>query len=227
MFLKPKFRNSTRQEAPCGWLGLASIGDNEISLEEEYPRSARLFRYLQASDGLGVSGLVQRLMCLTKHTQQLSDPSSIVHALGRISRAVSAMSERSGISIVQDLLTVPVFPVTTDAISYQLQSCEDSDWFIADRLDLLDSFMGTIPLLGIPPSELKGMLPLFRALGLESRTLSSNVMTKISPQGRVKLLAEDTRFFRSRALFIEAYVLLLLNPHFTTVLVPVSWWLAQ
>lgn len=151
------------------------------------------------------------------HTQQLSDPSRIVDALGRISQAVSAMSERSKTNIVKYLLTAPVFPVTTDFNSYQLQSCEDSDWFIADRLDLLNSFKGTIPLLGIPPSKFKGMVPLFRALGLECRTLSSNVTTKISPQGPVKLLSDDTRFFQSRALFIEAYVLLLLSPHFTTV----------
>lgn len=226
VFLKPRIQNSAQEASTCGWLGLSSISDSEISLEKEYPRSARLFRYLKASDGAGVSEMVQKLMRITKDIQKLTDPCNIVYVLGRISQAVSAMSEGGGINIVKDLRTVPVFPVTTDGILYQLQSCKDSDWFIADRLDLFDSFMGIVPLLGIPPSEFKGMEPLFQALGLESKALSSRVTTKTFPQGRVKLLADDTGLFQSRAPFIQAYVLLLLNPHFINDLMHASWWLA-
>lgn len=208
---------SSRITGECfrGWHSLTRCIFSLINLENEYPRSARLFRHLQAADGLGVDGLKKRLISLTSASSCVSDPSDIMQTLNQISKAISDMSEKGAALAVRDLRTRSVFPVTLGKTvdSCQLRSCLDDDWYIADRLDLHDSFLGMVALLCTPDSQFGEQTDLIRALGLDAKRLSApgRVTTTTFPKGPIKLRYADTVLLRFRVPFIELYVILCLS----------------
>lgn len=181
-----------------------------IRLENVYPRSAQLFRALQAADGLGMQELIDGILSLSAHTSESLVP-SLIQSLRQLSKAIAAMSRVGAARKVEPLKSSPIFPVTAgnSASSLRMLSSEDQNWYIADRPYLRDSFIEKIPLLNVTASEADQMEDLFSCLGLCYRKLSLCVTTKTDPKGPIKLRAADTKLLQSRAPFFEACV----GPH--------------
>lgn len=176
-----------------------------LRLENVYPRSAQLFRTLQAADGLGMHELMDGILSLSAHPSESLVP-SLVHSLGQLSKAIAAMSRVGATRKLAPLRSVPIFPVTAGntSLSPKMLSSQDQIWYIADRPYLRDSFAGKVDLLDVTTSEADQMEDLFSCLGLCSRKMSLCVTTRTDPKGPIKLRESDTKLLRSRAAFFEA-----------------------
>lgn len=178
-----------------------------IRLENVYPRSAQLFRSLQAADGLGMQELIEGILSLSARPSKSLVP-SLIQSLRQLSKAIAAMSRVGAARKLEPLKSSLIFPVTTgdSSLSPQMLSSQDHDWYIADRPYLRDSFTGKVALLNIAASEADHMEDLFSCLGLCSRKLSLCVATRTDPKGPIKLRAADTKLLQSRAPFFEVCV---------------------
>lgn len=178
-----------------------------IRLENVYPRSAQLFRSLQAADGLGMQELIEGVISLSAHPSKSLLP-SLIESLRQLSKAIATMSRIGAARKLEPLKSSPIFPMTAgdSSLSPQMLSSEDQNWYIADRPYLRDTFTGKIALLNVAASEADQMEDLFSCLGLYSRKLSLCVTTRTDPKGPIKLRADDTNLLQSRAPFFEACV---------------------
>lgn len=178
-----------------------------IRLENVYPRSAQIFRSLQAADGLGMQELIEGVISLSAHPSESLLP-SLIQSLCQLSKAIATMSRVGAARKLEPLKWSPIFPVKTgdSSLSPQMLSSEHQNWYIADRPYLRDTFTGKIALLNATASEADQMEDLFSCLGLYSRKLSLCVTTRTDPKGPIKLRAADTELLQSRAPFFDACV---------------------
>lgn len=188
-----------------GWTTISHCIKLGIHLEKLYPRSAHLFRTLQATDSLGVDDIIGRLTLLSTGFSNDSLP-SLVKSLAQLSKAIASLASLGVASTLDSLESKSIFPVSIGASSSspELRSPQDQNWYIADRPQLRDSFLGKVPLLDVPAYEADQMEDLFSCLGLCSRKLSVCVTTRKDLKGSVKLRAADTTILQSRAPFFEA-----------------------
>lgn len=181
-----------------------------VRLENVYPRSAKLFRVLQAADGLGVHELTKGLVSLSADPSESLVP-SLIESLCQLSKAIAPMSYFGAVRQLESLISSPIFPVIAgnSSLASELRSSRDQNWYIADRPHLRQSFIGKVALLDIPAAVADQMEDLFNCLGLGPRKMSLCVTTTTYPKGPVKLRASDTKLLQSRAPFFEAYA----DPH--------------
>ena len=189
-----------------------------IRLENVYPRSAQLFRTLQAANGLGVNGLIEGLLSLSALADDPSDSilQSFVQYLSQLSKVIEGMSQFRAWGKLESLQARPIFPVIAgnSSLESELRSSQDQDWYIADRPHLRHSFIGKVALLNISAAEVEQMENLFSCLGLHHKKLSVCVTSRTDLKGPIKLRASDSDFLQSRALFFEAYA----DPHTSSYL---------
>ncbi|KAI7779775.1 hypothetical protein LA080_000372 [Diaporthe eres] len=113
----------------CGWTSIPHCIKMGIRLENVYPRSAQLFRSLQAADGLGMQELIEGILSLSARPSKSLVP-SLIQSLRQLSKAIAAMSHVGAARKLEPLKSSLIFPVTTgdSSLSPQMLSSQDQDW---------------------------------------------------------------------------------------------------
>jgi hypothetical protein len=147
------------------------------------------------------------------HTMTLIDSSSKLDDIARLFREVSKLlkdiSTSKAALLLKPLQSKSIFPVITEskpAEFHALMGVQDSEWYIADQANLIESFTGVVPLLAFSIQDLPAVEDLFRVLKLEGRKMSKMVSSQTLALGQTKSDFRYSDTFRSKSPFIKASV---------------------
>jgi len=186
------------------WVTAEQCKEKNLDVVQEYPACATLFYNLLGTDALNISGLV----VAAKTAPATADLSDRLKFLTRISRAIQMKTPEEVKGELSSLSAwVPFFPILKNRSDRQYDELAPLNpqfppWFIADRHNLRDSFLGHVPLLAYAPEDLEGIDPFLMALGLEGRKLSRLVKVMTKPAGKPKVNKQYTLSLREKAPFI-------------------------
>lgn len=172
------------------------------SLEKEYPSCVRLFRYLLEKE----YSELEKLVAKTASIDPSSELEDIRQLLVKLSNAMHTLSGPQEYKHLEVLRCREVFPINMPpetAIHCVSASDVKSLWFVADDVSLFQKFRGRVPLLALPPREVRSVLGLLQEMKLESRLLSKAVKHEFTPRGNPYLHNTYTKRLSSKAVLIK------------------------
>ncbi|KAF2970825.1 hypothetical protein GQX73_g2789 [Xylaria multiplex] len=199
------------KESECVWNGMEHLQKFHV-LKRLYPSNAQLFKNILKHTQANLEVLVSEAKQITVSTSI----SWITQIFKEINKALcSKRYDATGLRRLDDLIPIKVFPIRegdTEAGYENLSSgTADKEWYIADRPHLQQSFHGVVYLLAFTVEDVLEMIPLIKALKLESRLLSKRAVSTLKTEGNVQLHVGHTTAFREKAKFIS-YMLSKHNP---------------
>jgi hypothetical protein len=196
-------RESQMSTKSAEWTNMKDCLSRNIAIESEYPSSSYLFRCLMSPKGDPIASLVATSTFITSSTK-LEDISRFFRD---VSAALKDVNTSKAAQLLKPLQSQSVFPITNgpDKLKFDdLQEARNTNWFIADRPVLRESFHGKLPLLALPIEDLLALGDLFRVLRLDSRMLSKVATCQTHPKGQVTMHWNYTASLRAKAPFIKA-----------------------
>lgn len=187
------------------WVNARECVGEDSSIISEYPSSAFLFRAIFAT--LSNIGKLTLDLIATKEEVNIGPK---LEGFLRLNRALRTRGSEDAKEALKPLRKwVPIFPVIRKSNGKNYDELaplnpEFPPWFIADRHQLRDSFIGRVPLLAFAPEELELIDELLKILDLDSRRLSRLVKSQASPWGKPKRSKAYTTSLRERVRFIIA-----------------------
>lgn len=164
-------------------------------LKRVYPECEQLFTRILTHKSIDIEVLVSEAEAITQ-----AYPVKLIY---KIFSELKRHAPRIGPALAKRLRAGEIFPTDEgDAetnFDRLVTGAEDSEWYIADRPHLRDSFRGVVSLLSFPPQDSLRIMPLIEALGLESRLLSRRTTSRIDIGENLRLHNEYTHEFRAKA----------------------------
>jgi hypothetical protein len=100
-----------------------------------------------------------------------------------------------------------IWPIARGAVLREVEellpSQSSNEWFIADRKQLLESFLGLVPLLVFEVDHIVQLERVLTGLNVDARRLSSAAKSTPRTEGRVELHQGHTEAFQSKYEFIS------------------------
>ncbi|KAJ4290882.1 hypothetical protein N0V90_010078 [Kalmusia sp. IMI 367209] len=187
------------------WTRMEDCISKEIDIGSKYLSCAYLFQCLVSPTGDPIGGLV--------HTMTLINSSSKLDDIARLFREVSKLlkdvSTSKAALLLKPLQSKTIFPVVRSSQSPEydtLLGMHDKSWFVADQVNLLESFTGVVPLLAFSIQDLPAVEDLFRVLRVEGRKMSKMVTSQTLAQGQTRSDFRHSDTFRSKSPFIKALI---------------------
>ncbi|EXJ77094.1 hypothetical protein A1O3_10252 [Capronia epimyces CBS 606.96] len=186
----------------CLWSGPECLR-RFVALKNIYPSCQRLFRDFFLVADATISDVVRELTLIN-----IGDPLAYIRSLFLELEKQLEKDETS--TAVDSLQTHSIWPIytTEDKDDWDALGCarEPIPWFIADRVHLLESFQGLVPLLAFQVEDILKMPLLIRKLGVDRRRLT-RAATSIAET--VDVVHSDTACqddLRSKADFIARLI---------------------
>lgn len=147
----------------------------------------------------------------SKKINQKSKTSDISAIFLKISEVLRRDHSLRTADTVHGLLGEKIFPIRIEELApkfHHLGAANDrQSWYIADDLQLYQSFNKQVPLLAFPIDEIAQMNPLFDLLDLRRRKLSVIADSMINVKGSYWLHSDYTESLRSKMGFIVRCVM--------------------
>jgi hypothetical protein len=187
------------RKGQCLWKGDKCF-HRFVPLRDIYPGNRKLFRDVLGIADAGVGDLV-------REAENVRPGDDLPH-LREIFLKVEEYLESDGSSnSFMALRQLKLFPICTgdeDPGTYGVLEWSDSafEWFIADRVHLLESFKGLVPLLALSVEDIEKLPLSLRTLGVEKRRLTKSATSVPSTRGPTVPDPFHTQSFRAKAEFI-------------------------
>jgi hypothetical protein len=188
----------------CVWKGPKCLRTFEC-LKDIYPGAKRLFCTV-----LGVKDA--SLDDVVKEAKQFQPAHHLPYILSIFQEMEKALEQEasesselveSSIASLKACNAFPVKSVASASGDHELKnSNKATEWFIADRVPLRESFDGLIPLLCFSSDDIAQLQRVVKALGLQPRKLSKAAKSVPKTVGDVRSNPKLTQLFRARADFI-------------------------
>jgi hypothetical protein len=188
----------------CVWKGPKCLRTFEC-LKDIYPGAKRLFCTV-----LGVKDA--SLDDVVKEAKQFQPAHRLPYILSIFQEMEKALEQDSSESSelvessIASLKGYSAFPVKSSTLNignHELSNANKAtEWFIADRVPLSESFDGLIPLLCFSSDDIAQLQKVVKALGLQTRKLSRSAKSVPKTVGDVRSNPKITQLFRTRVDFI-------------------------
>jgi hypothetical protein len=184
----------------CLWEGPKCLRLH-VCLKDVYPANLRLFRYvLQIPDAS-----IKHLLLEAVRFKKRDDLSYIIDIFLEIEKFLG--KDITDSRSLQSAREGRIWPISQGILSPDfddlMSANVSSEWFIADRVALRESFNGIIPLLAFQVNDIGRMERVLKALGVEERRLSIAAKSVPETEGSVEMHQGHTEAFRSKFGFIS------------------------
>ncbi|KAI0544642.1 hypothetical protein F4679DRAFT_589289 [Xylaria curta] len=190
-------------ESQCVWNGTQHLRTFHV-LKNIYPSNALLFKNILGNLHANFEILVSEVKEATTSTPL----TWITQIFKEINKRLGAKKyDKEEFGHLNNLISMKVFPINEGNTDIGFENlCSgtgDTEWYIADRLHLKQSFHGVACLLAFTVEDILEMLPLIKALKLDSRLLSKQVVPAPQLVGNIQLSEGYTTTFREKSKFIS------------------------
>jgi hypothetical protein len=188
----------------CVWKGPKCLRTFEC-LKDIYPGAKRLFCTVLGVKDASLDDVVKE----AKQFQPSHGMPYILSIFQEMEKALEQESSESSELVESSIVSLkgcnafPVKSTTFNTGNHELKNANKAtEWFVADRVPLRESFDGLIPLLYMNSDDIAQLPKVVKALGLDPRKLSKSAKSVPKTVGVVRTNPELTQLFRTRVDFI-------------------------